>query len=241
MSRKYYMIHEQSILDKANDVFNPIILDIKQNQENDFLFSLVENLPQKSVIVDVGCYNGRTSLYLAKRLQEIKRSDILVIAIDPNPNNISKIQEKSMKLGLNIKAIQSVITNKRSYFKTVNLEVDKGSTGSGLRYEMIENYEAGCCVGDSLDNLLSEYSSRIEFLKIDVEGHEKYVLEGSSKILQNDKPMIYVETWNNTHAFKRLGKDGENHTEKILQYLHDFTVLQKIEKNYLFQHKTKLN
>lgn len=234
------MIHEQSILDKVNDNFNHTILDVKQHQENVFLFSLVENLPLNSVIVDAGCYNGRTSLYLAKRLKEAKRSDILVIAIDPNLNNILQIQEKSAKLGLNIKTIQSVITNKKSYFKPVKSEVDRGSMESGLRYEVIENYEPGCFVGDSLDNLLSKYPGRIEFLKIDVEGHEKYVLEGSSKTLQRDKPIVYVEIWNNNHAIKRLGEDGNQHTEKILYHLKEFTILQKIEKNYLFRHERKV-
>ncbi len=43
---------------------------------------------------------------------------------------------------------------------------------------------------DKLDNLVDR---QVDWLKIDVEGHERKVLEGAERILKEDKPMLQIE------------------------------------------------
>jgi FkbM family methyltransferase len=235
--KKYYLVHEEAIIKIANLEFNEEIIDVKQKEETLFLFDKVKILPKNSVFVDVGSYNGRTSIIIAKKLKEIQRFDIKLVAIEPNHLNVAKILKQVKIHALNIDVIQSVVSNKRGYFLPVPNLSDKGSKDSGLRYKLSEDYVKNCLLGDSLDVLLKGYIGNIRFIKIDVEGYEQYALSGANKIMEIDKPDFYIEIWNNKHAIKRLGKDGENHTEKVIGHLNDYNVIQRYEKNYYFKYK----
>jgi hypothetical protein len=52
----------------------------------------------------------------------------------------------------------------------------------------------------TLDSLVDRYKlSKIDFLKIDVEGHELQVLQGSTKVLTEYRPTIIYENWDGVH------------------------------------------
>ncbi|MDP7196601.1 MAG: FkbM family methyltransferase [SAR202 cluster bacterium] len=59
-----------------------------------------------------------------------------------------------------------------------------------------------------LDDL--NIKEKIDFIKIDVEGNEKYVILGGIETIKKNKPIIWVETWEeNSHLivdlFKKIG------------------------------------
>jgi hypothetical protein len=127
-----------------------------------------------------------------------------------------------------------VVSDKQEYYMPNN-DVEFSRSCTGLIYK--KSKEKTNFISNSLDNLLEKFIGNIRFLKIDVEGHEQYVLNGAKKILLNDHPNIYVEIWNNNHAILRLGKEGKNHTEKIISHLKNYNIIQKYEKNYYFNHE----
>lgn len=45
----------------------------------------------------------------------------------------------------------------------------------------------------TLDGLLASEHGRVSLIKIDVEGHEKEVLEGARHVITRDKPVIFIE------------------------------------------------
>jgi hypothetical protein len=58
-----------------------------------------------------------------------------------------------------------------------------------------------------------EFDSPVDFLKIDTEGSELYVLEGAYDLLMKHKPLINIET--NGHSNRFFGYDKE----KIVEFL----------------------
>jgi FkbM family methyltransferase len=234
MNKYYYLKHEDCILQMANGRFIPKIIDMNRTQENFSILNFILKLPTDSVFVDVGCWKGDTTIYIAENLKKFKREDIQIICIDPSSSNIDFIQKQINELNIqNIIPICSIVTDQNNYFNPVDVTIDSGSIGNGLRYQISEDISE--FIGRSLDEILKDYIGKIRFIKIDVEGHEQYVLGGASEILKVDKPDLYIEIWNNKHAEKRLGESGINHTEKIISHLKDYDVIQKYEKNYLFR------
>ena len=64
------------------------------------------------------------------------------------------------------------------------------------------------------------YIQKIDFLKIDVEGHEENVIEGASKLLQKSKDMTLLLEWNTNR-----------YSNKMLKRLADFEILLLIDDN----------
>lgn len=85
---------------------------------------------------------------------------------------------------------------------------------------MLENKwdseQVNCC---QLDTLSSKMGLQIDLIKIDVEGYELSVLNGSQCILKSDKPYILVELtgglWTNTIHAIRVIESLQNHGYKI--------------------------
>ena len=45
----------------------------------------------------------------------------------------------------------------------------------------------------SLERVMDKYQDEIDYLKIDVQGHEKYIIESSENILTNTSPWIMMK------------------------------------------------
>ena len=72
----------------------------------------------------------------------------------------------------------------------------------------------------TLDNYLSELNidKNISLIKIDVEGHEWEVLEGSQHTINRHKPIIYIEVWDKIGDYNKLVewcKQNNYNMEKI--------------------------
>ena len=64
-----------------------------------------------------------------------------------------------------------------------------------------------------LDSILSSNPQKIDFLRMDIEGHELLVLKGARNIIKKYKPMIQFEL----HS-KILGNE---HTRELLDFIKD--------------------
>ncbi len=111
------------------------------------------------------------------------------------------------------------------------------STQTG-EYTGEKEVEKVACIVDTLDSFVEEHNiNDIGFIKIDVEGNEKFVLEGARKSLLRDYPLIYCELLRK-HA-KRFGY----HPNDVIQYMrelgydcftirnHDIVKIESIDEN----------
>ena len=157
------------------------------------------------VFVDVGAHIGTYTIPIAKKVGEAGK----VISFEPHPKSI-ELLEKNIALNQinNVVLMKKPVSDskKKVFFKLSQdpptsgiVKIDKNETV--LEMEAID-----------LDTALSDQNlTKIDWLKIDVEGHEVEVLKGSKTTLKKFSPKIIIEMFNKTtikEAIKILELEG---------------------------------
>jgi FkbM family methyltransferase len=150
------------------------------------------------ISLDVGVFRGVYSYLLSKH-------SLKVVGFEANPIMFKYLDRNLTSIIKNLKLYNLALSNhegdvelkiplrKKSFFK-VNFE---------------DYYECGLATIDKENDLDSkeihifnikkarldsfQFNNKVGFIKIDVEGHEQKVLEGSVKILENNQPNLLVE------------------------------------------------
>ena len=168
---------------------------IKKNYEKELsIISSFKN--SKRDAVDVGVYRG---IYTYKLSQEFKH----VYSFEPNPliypylkKNLTKIIKNMSLQNLAISDNNGEInlkipSRRKSIFKTNYEELYKLGCATIHKQNKIQNYNSFKVKKIKLDDILK--NKDISFIKIDVEGHEKEVINGSKNIIINNRPALLVE------------------------------------------------
>ncbi len=168
---------------------------IKKNYEKELsIISSFKN--SKRDAVDVGVYRG---IYTYKLSQEFKH----VYSFEPNPliypylkKNLTKIIKNMSLQNLAISDNNGEInlkipSRRKSIFKTNYEELYKLGCATIHKQNKIQNYNSFKVKKIKLDDILK--NKDISFIKIDVEGHEKEVINGSKNIIINNRPTLLVE------------------------------------------------
>ena len=169
------------------------------------------------VFIDIGANIGKYSVKLGRELGSRGK----VIAIEPEKRNFNilmrNIELNSLK---NVLAFKVACSNKNKevnlYLRNYNLD----NTGHSIKGSVGWPFEKVGC--ERLDSLVERLGlSRVDLIKIDVEGAEVEVLEGALKTLKKYKPNIICEIKEDNfskvkqilnHLGYKLKKiDGENH------------------------------
>jgi len=170
---------------------------IKNNYENEL--TILDKIINKNLdSVDVGVYRGVYSY----RLSQITKH---VHAFEPNPLIYPYLEKNLTKIIKNISLYNIAVSENKG---VANLRIpNRFNTLNKNNYE--EMYKLGASTihkknelnndtyiskeveKNKLDNLLE--NKKIGFIKIDVEGHEKNVIIGASKIIKKNKPVLLVE------------------------------------------------
>ena len=168
---------------------------IKKNYEKELsIISSFKN-PKKDA-VDVGVYRGIYSYKLSKEFKH-------VYSFEPNPliypylkKNLTKIIKNMSLQNLAISDNNGEInlkipSRRKSIFKTNYEELYKLGCATIHKQNKIQNYNSFKVKKIKLDDILK--NKDISFIKIDVEGHEKEVINGSKNIIINNRPTLLVE------------------------------------------------
>ena len=196
------------------------------------LLPLIDNNIKNLVVFDVGCYVGNFS---RKLKNEINNKDIEFHLFDPNPN--LKIED--------FKYNNIAFSNKKGTFD-YHLNTFFPSSGSSLKtfvkddklwnftrkiatLSFLKSFETIKVKTDLLDNYCEEKKiEKIDILKIDVEGSEIEVLEGSKKMLKNIR-IIQIEIFDT----KKLHSQKFEKIKKILS--DESFILKKIRNTWSSQ------
>jgi FkbM family methyltransferase len=151
-----------------------------------------------AIVIECGAHHGAQTILLSRWVGDGGR----VIAIEPMPENVA-IFRRNIELNSlsNVTVVEKAAGSTCGY---VSMDQKSNSRVSPKHYEgdMREGVESV-----TLDALAAELDIRPSFVKIDVEGYEYQVLEGSSAILSTH-PAIFVEV--HTLALSRYGKRFED-------------------------------
>jgi|TARA_B100001094_G_C18042013_1_gene725469 FkbM family methyltransferase len=168
---------------------------LKKNYEKELsIISKFKN--KKKCAVDVGVYRGIYSYKLSKEFQH-------VYAYEPNPLIYPHLEKNLKKIINNLTLKNYALSNTSG---TVDLKIPI-RTNSFFKNNVEELYKLGCATIHNKNNFKNYKSVNVKkikldedlvnknlgFIKIDVEGHEKEVIEGAINLIKTFKPVLLVE------------------------------------------------
>ena len=177
------------------DISNAIVRD-QDYFEHEILDYVKSVAPTHKTIVDVGAMIGNHSVYFARFLRHDR-----IIAFEPMPEHWELLQ---LNVGQHptVETHNVALSNKEG---RVWMQRHRGNWGMDHVAEMDEavdpsEYEKVPCLRLDSFNI-----SDVTLMKIDVEEHEEYVLEGASNTIERDKPLILIEDYYDTYGrFRQL-------------------------------------
>lgn len=193
----YASIPEQSwlyALQYINTISDPVVFDVGANI-GAFSLMIASNCNSSNKTVSI--HSFEPSSYAYNRLLQ---------NIELNPVGTSSIHPYKLAVG--------------SRPGSTHLAVNHNNTGgasivdhsSGNRDDVIETVEM-----TSLDEFIDNRGiSRVDFIKIDVEGFEPFVCLGASYILEKFQPALYIEITPEWHERNNFS------SQRLLQYLSSF-------------------
>jgi FkbM family methyltransferase len=160
------------------------------------LYTLIHSLVQPGdVCIDVGAHKGYITLQLGKRVGERG----LVIAIEPDPyareellancekNGFAQVVVLSCALSNAQGQCEFYLSSQLGHSTRFQTEMVKRTIHSQIQVET-----------KTLDQVVQEYQALINsrplsFVKIDAEGSEPLILAGAQRVLNEFKPVLWVE------------------------------------------------
>ncbi len=146
-------------------------------------------LKEDSVVLDIGANIGWYSINLSKSVPQGR-----IISFEPMPRTYDYL---NMNINLNqmrnIKTYNIGLSNNAGYF---SFYYNRNYTGATSLVDIIkeDNVVIVKCRVEKLDGFLMKTKiKRVDFIKCDVEGAEKFVIEGGLETIKRDKPIIFIE------------------------------------------------
>ena len=142
---------------------------------------------------DIGSNSGTFSLPF------INKENLKIICFEPLEYNYKKlINNFKLNDALRNNEFHNIALSNKSGDGYINFSEIRENVGSATLNELREpeyNEKREKVMIEKLDTLY-QFKNKNIFIKIDVEGHEKEVIDGSVNILKNNKVFMYLETTN---------------------------------------------
>lgn len=173
----------QVCIQKLDTDFGQGIFHSKQYEEH-VRRAAREHLRAGSVAVDVGANVGVITFLAAA----IAGPGGRVIAVEPNPDNLQLLYRGIVLNRFdNVTVLPYAASNRRTVFSLT------GGTSNTHLIGARQPVEGGHFVQSvKLDEMLGSLP-RIDFVKMDIEGHEPQALEGFSRLVEQHRPVLLVE------------------------------------------------
>lgn len=185
-------------------------VDGKGTYQYQKLTAALQQVRRKGLALDVGMHVGLWSMHLAKQFQR-------VVGFEPVAEHVECLK-LNMAGAKNWEVHNCALGSKSG---AVSLKCFDGSTGSTQIQE-----DAGPIAMHRLDEFT--FDQPIDFIKIDVENYEYFVLEGGEQTIRAHRPVIILEQKGN-------GKNGKLTYDKdqyaSLDLLKSWGAKQKFEMN----------
>lgn len=173
------------------------------------------------VVLDVGSNFGYLSLVWA---QTISENNGKIIAFEPNKDVYKSLNKSISENNLNsLIATENLAVGNKN--KTIKLYLDN-STSNVIESTLNKNYNLIEMV--TIDSYFENKLSQCDLVKIDVDGIELDILEGSINILKQFRPIFIVET---------------NNDKRIIEFFdrNDYLILDMKMKKYNMNEEFPLN
>lgn len=185
------------------------------------------NMDHHKVILDIGANFGVQSLQFAKEFNKSK-----IYSVEPTDYAFSKMLinfELNKKKFENLFPCQLFIGIEdqklpNSIYSSWNLEFEEKKHKKHLGSERTTNMASLM----TLDNfIISKNIKKIDFIKLDVDGYEYYVIKSGFQFLKKNKPPIFMELA--PYLYKEYGYSVENLIDLILSLDYKFYNINNVE------------
>lgn len=140
------------------------------------------------VAIDIGAHTGAYAMRLARNFQQ-------VYAFEPNPA-VYKVLKRNIKDNKieNVQAEPIALSDKDgTAVMRTSQKFLSAATIAEKHYDWLEWDKKVEVQVESLDSYWKRMAGKIDFVKIDVEGHELAVLKGMTETIKKDHPIMSVE------------------------------------------------
>lgn len=177
----------------ANDLISRVILETGVWDEATW-FAMQQHLGPGSTFVDIGAHDGYCSLKAAR----VVGLSGQVIAVEPNPEMVVTVRDNLRASGAQGISVVPVACSDRETTLTLFVAAQSNTGSSSFSEANASQYgQAGQSYQvptRTLDTVLREAGvSRVDVVKIDVEGAEFLVLKGAVETLARYHPVLLVE------------------------------------------------
>jgi FkbM family methyltransferase len=164
------------------------------------------------VVLDVGANIGYYTLLLARLVGETGK----VYAFEPDAANFALL-EKNVRVNRyqNVVLVNKAVSNKTDKVKLYICDINMGDhrlfefPGQNRRAVEIETI--------SLDEYFRDYTGKVDFIKMDIQGAEGAALEGMAGLLARF-PQVKLLTEYSFHCLKSFGSDPEAYLQRLQAY-----------------------
>ena len=160
-------------------------------------------VPTGSTTIDVGANIGFFSLRFARWVGPSGK----VLAIEPEPRNVASLSRRVQRAGVGdiVQRIAAAAADKPG---ELLLSVTPGHPGD---HHVSDSGMAVPAV--TLDELVADDVRRVSLIKIDVQGAEAMVLAGAQRVIERNRPAIFVEI--DAFSLARSGSSPESLVEVL--------------------------
>ena len=142
------------------------------------------NTVANNIVLDIGANIGNHSLFLASHFKKC-------ISFEANPRTFALLKFNS-GLAANVVPHNVGLSDRSGEAQLYTNFANAGA--SSLSSKWNRSFDQSHKIKlERLDDFLAEETGKIDLIKIDVEGHEWFVLKGSEKIIRDNRPAIVFE------------------------------------------------
>lgn len=229
-SENYLYPNDIMVRNKFGNFFVPSNSDMILTLSTKFEFDLIHHFKvmPNAIFLDIGANAGKYSILVSNNSK-----NSVVYSFEPSPSTFNNLKTNIHLNNLqNVKALNIGLSDYEG-----NLQFANSKTKTGLSHVVqqgektdFNSYEIATVNVSTLDLVIKNYnidSSKIDLIKIDVEGHEFHVLKGAKHTLKVVLPM--------TRILIEVNKETSD-SSPIIEFVRDlgFSVKRLNDEYFLF-------
>lgn len=159
--------------------FHPVVARLHLRAEPE-MRGIIERCDPTGTAIDVGTWYGPWTYWLSKRVRDVQ-------SFEPNPKVAAVLRQG---VASNVTVHECAVSDVEGTAELVLQDLSVGSEGTATIVPGVEGAGSHSVRTKRIDDM---GFTDVRFIKIDVEGHERAVLNGALESIKRDHPVLFVE------------------------------------------------